>query len=351
MNDMVVNPFGAPAPATTESAGAAALANREAAEVQTAMIIARNFPRDPRKSMDKILTSCTRKSLAEKAQYQYARGGTDISGPSIKLAEEIARGWGNIRSGIIEVFRGEGFSEVCAYAWDLESGYFDEKRWTVKHWRDTRSGGYALKDERDIYELIANQGQRRKRACILAVVPGDVVEIAQQQCQKTLLQDFEVTPARIEEMLSMFAKFGVTKEHIETHVQRRVDAKTLTPALLARLGRIYNSLKDGMSEASDWFDIETAKKENGNSKSLADITGNQADAAPEKPVETAKPETSAEPESNAPVTHDEVKTMLDKAKTRDQLDEAADLIGALPAGPARDELKKRVVKRYKELDE
>jgi hypothetical protein len=50
----------------------------------------------------------------------------------------------------------------------LETGYYDERQFQVRHWRDRKQGGgYQLTDERDIYELIANFGQRRKRAVLL----------------------------------------------------------------------------------------------------------------------------------------------------------------------------------------
>ena len=41
-------------------------------------------------------------------------------------------------------------------------------------------------DPRDIYEMVANQGARRLRACILGIIPGDVVGASVEECQKTL---------------------------------------------------------------------------------------------------------------------------------------------------------------------
>lgn len=249
----VQNPFqSSPVVATPASASAAAVVQREVAEVQAAMTIAKKFPRDPIAAMDRILQSCARPSLAHAALYQYSRGGSDISGPSIRLAEELARQWGNIVCGVTELTRSAGVSECLAYAWDLETNFRDEKRFHVKHWRDTKQGGYALKDERDIYELIANQGSRRKRACLLAVIPGDVQEAAVQQCDVTLRTKADVTPERVKGMVEKFGEFGVTQPQIEKRIQRRIDA--ITPALMVQLGRIYNSLKDGMSAAADWFE-------------------------------------------------------------------------------------------------
>lgn len=346
MNTQVDNPFGNKTPAAAGGASAVALANREVAEVQSAMVIAKRFPRNPQESMDKIISACTRLSLAEKASYQYARGGNDISGPSIRLAEECARGWGNIIAGVAELSRGEGVSECMAYAWDLESGYRDEKRFHVRHWRDTRSGGYAITDERDIYEMVSNSGSRRKRACILAVIPGDVVEAAEKQCELTLRTKVEVTPERIDSMVEKFGKYGVTKDMIEKRIQRRLDAEIIPPAMLLNLGKIYNSLQDGMSSPSDWFDVTPQP---GSKTSLSEITGETPDPEPEERSNNDAPTTDADQaDDKIGFTAEEIGKMIDGAANKAKLDEAVDLIGALPQNQ-RKKLRERAVARYAEF--
>lgn len=301
----------APAKTVATGASASALAQREVGEVQAAMVIAKRFPRDQITSMERIIQACTRPSFAESAAYQYARGGTDITGPSIRLAEELARGWGNILSGVTELTRENGVSECLAYAWDLESNYRDEKRFHVRHWRDTKQGGYAVKDERDIYELIANMGARRKRACILSVIPSDVQEAAVAQCEQTLQTKIQVTPERIKGMLERFAEYGVTKDMIEERIQRRLEA--LTPALLVNLGKIYNSLQDGMSVARDWFTfpevpetptqraVRVAAKEQEHADRLGRLTGQDPgqEEAPPAEEDQAPPPTEDPPQEAA----------------------------------------------------
>ncbi len=252
--ERAANPFDTgPVVAAPTGAAAAALIQREVSEVQSAMVIAKRFPRDPKVAVDRIITECTRETLADAGLYEYARGGTQITGPSIRLAEVLARQWGNIVCGVVEMSRQGGYSECLSYAWDLETNFRDEKRFTVRHWRDTRAGGHALTDERDIYETIANQGARRKRACILAIIPGDVTEAAVHQCNVTLSTKVKIDAERIKKMLEGFAELGVTKELVEKRIQRRID--TITPPLFLNLGRIYNSIKDGMSGPGDWFEM------------------------------------------------------------------------------------------------
>ncbi len=250
-----INPYGAAKP---QGGSVAALQRREESEVFAMVMMAKQFERDPQKAMDRILNAFARPSLAEVSQYQFARGGTDITGPSIRAAEAIAQEWGNLDTGWKEISRGVGpnnvnFSEVMAYAVDLQSTTRKALTFIVPHWRDTKKGGYALKDERDIYELCANQAQRRLRACILALIPGDVVEHAMNQAAVTLKTSADVSPEAQKKLLAAFEAWGVSKEHIETRIQRRLD--TITPAQMVQMKRIYASLRDDMSRPSDWFEI------------------------------------------------------------------------------------------------
>lgn len=243
----------------SETAGARQSQSRELAETQAKYMMAQHFPRDVVANMDKILNAFTRPALAEKSQYQFARGGSDIVGPSIRAAEAIAQQWGNMEFGFREVSRGTGedgvpYSEVEAFATDLENRNRRPLQFIVKHWRDTKSGGYKLKDERDVYELIANQAQRRVRACIIAMIPGDVIDAAMQQAEVTLRTKADTSPEAMVKMVEAFAVFGVTREHIEKRIQRRLDA--IQPAQVVMLKRVYASLRDDMSSPGDWFDMD-----------------------------------------------------------------------------------------------
>jgi len=225
---------------------------RAVAEVQAGMMLAKMSPRDQISAMDRILNACQRPTLAESAIYTYSRGGNNISGPSIRLAEAMAQAWGNLSFGIRELEQSSGESTVQAYCWDMETNVRREMTFQVAHIRKTRTNTYKIEDPRDIYEHVANQGARRLRACILAVLPGDVTEAAVNQCDETMKAQADTSPASIQKMLDAFAQFGVTKEQIEKRIQRRVDA--IQPAQVVALRKIHNSLKDGMSNPADWFE-------------------------------------------------------------------------------------------------
>lgn len=251
-----LNPFTSEVVARPNGGGLSVQANtdsqRAIAEVQAAMMIARANPRDQIAAMDKILNACTRPTLAEKALYSYARGGTEITGPSIRLAEAIAQQWGNIQFGIRELEQRPDMSTVQAYAWDVETNTRREVTFQVQLVRNTKKGSYRLEDARDIYEMVANQGSRRVRACILAVIPGDVVEAAIGQCEATLKTKADTSPEAMKKMVEAFWEFGVSKEQIEKRIQRRIES--IQPAQVISLKKIYISLRDDMSKPGDWFE-------------------------------------------------------------------------------------------------
>ena len=260
-----------------------AKAQREVSEVQAMVVMAKQFPRNQIAATDRILNACTRKTLAETAVYSYPRGGQMVEGASIRLAEVLAQNWGNIDFGVREISQSNGESIVEAYAWDLETNTRKVQTFTVPHKRFTKSGPHVLTDPRDIYELVANNGARRLRACILQIIPSDVTEAALNQCQVTLATHADISPETIKKMLEKFAEFGVSAKAIEMRYQIRLDA--IRPAQFVELRKIYNSLKDGISKAEDWF---VASGKPANSSNLNDIII-QADAPaetqPEPPVE------------------------------------------------------------------
>lgn len=251
---------------------------REIAEVQAALVIAKRFPRNMIEATDRILQACTRPTLAEGALYSYSRGGQEITGPSIRLAEALAQAWGNTQFGIRELDQRNGESTVEAYAWDVETNTRQVKVFQVKHERHTRQGSKRLEDPRDVYELVANQGARRLRACILGVIPGDVIEAAVKQCEETLKTHADTSPEAQRKLLEAFAAFGVTKDQIEKRIQCRLDA--IRPAQIVQMKKVYASLRDGMSGPAEWFEMpEAAQAETGAASTLREKVAGKKSAA------------------------------------------------------------------------
>lgn len=259
MNDVIdtrqnENPFaGGRTLAGHVNAGTVAIeSERAVAEAQGKLVIAKRFPRDEAKAFNKVLEACSRHALAAVAMYSYPRGGQTVSGPSIRMAEELARCWGNLDYGIRELSRRERESEMEAYCWDMETNVISSQKFTVKHIRDRQQGAKELTDERDIYEITANMGGRRLRARILAILPPDLVDAAVSRCRSTMAGNSDQPLVdRIRRMGEAFAKMQITTDMIEKRLEHKLGETT--PDELADMMGIYQSIKDGMSGISDWF--------------------------------------------------------------------------------------------------
>ena len=252
MNSVQMQPVAA-------SAATAMSTTREAQEVQAAVFMAKRFPRDENMALARIAKSCQRRGLAEKAIYSYPKGGQNVTGPSIRLAEAISQSWGNIQSGVVELEQRPGESVCMSYCWDLETNTRDTKIFTVSHSIQTKKGSKMLTDPREIYEHVANQGARRKRACILAVIPKDVVDSAMEACQKTLASgQKEPLIDRLRKMVNVFqAELSVPLECIEKYMGYKLDS--FTEMDMNTLRGVYTAIKDGASKREDYFDLPKAQ--------------------------------------------------------------------------------------------
>ena len=168
-NQQLTGVYGSMAPAVA----------REVAQIQGQIMMAKAYPRNMDVVIAKVESACSRKTLAEHALYTYARGGTDISGPTIRLMEAVASAYGNIKAGYEVVESDSEKSRIRAYAYDMETNTVIERNFDVEHIRYTKDAGRKrLVDPRDIYEKIANDSARRVRACLQQIIPGDIVDYA-----------------------------------------------------------------------------------------------------------------------------------------------------------------------------
>ena len=217
---------------------------KEVAEVHARLLAAKRFPRDENRVELSIRRLCSRIKFAEQARYSFPRGGDIITGETIRFAEGLAMAYGNIDFGYRELSRGAGHYEVEAFACDLEANTRVSRVFTVKHSRDTKFGVKDVKDERDKYEVVAAAAQRRVRACILALIPGDTIDRALEICRKTEQKgDGRPFADRVREMVVAFDEVGVSVAMLEERLGHALGE--LSQEELLDLRPIYNSLKQG----------------------------------------------------------------------------------------------------------
>ena len=278
-----VNPFLRQADDRLSPGAVAIESERAIAEAQGRLVIAKRFPRDRAMAWAAIMEECKRPGLAEEALYRFPRGAQFVEGASIRLAEVLARCWGNVDFGLRELSRRGAESEMEAYAWDLETNTRSVQQFTVRHIRDTRGGGKVLTDERDIYEIGANMGARRMRARILAIIPGDVVDDAIAQCRRTLEGgNGEPLADRVKAMISAFTTMGIAAQRIEDRLGHSLSA--ITASELVDLKGAYKAIRDGMVKADDAFPTSADEKSKGSAMgSLQDLLA-KAKGDGEKPT-------------------------------------------------------------------
>ena len=338
MSNDLTTEYGFSAPAVVESSRdlIAVEQSRAQHEVQAAFVIAQRFPRDEAAAFSRIMKSCDRPFLAEQAMYAYPKGGKVINGPSIRLAEVLLQNWQNCEAGIKELSQSNGVSVAEAFAIDYQTNTRISKTFHVPHTIGTKSGPKKLTDPRDIYELVANQGARRMRACILSIIPGDIAEAAVERSKQTLVKGKEPIADRIRKLVMAFDEVGVKVEHIEKRLGHKLDATI--PEEIVTLGSIFKSIRDGMAGREDFFDFGKNQPSAVAAERLDSLINPPKKAEKEPEVINQKTgEISAA--SGAPAfSFDDIKKNLNSAKNIDDLNTAADLISSVEEGVLRDEL-------------
>ncbi len=269
--------------------------------IQASLTVAAARPRNEQRAIAQIQTSCQRVRLAESAVYTYAKGGQDITGPSISLVVQVALAWGNLDWGYRELSRGHGESTVEAYAWDQQTNARYSRQFIVPHRIRARGGQRQLRED-ELADWIANQAQRRVRTCLENVIPRDVIEEAVDECARTLKANIDLDPEKIMQMVERFAELGVTQDQIVAKLQRSVDA--IQPAQYLAMRRIYVAIKDGLQTVEQAFPMAEAASEPKPSQGEKLIA--KAKAKPKKKPAKAKPkaEPKAEPDADV-LTPDE----------------------------------------------
>lgn len=229
-------------------------ASRAVAEVHAAILVAQQCPRNVQQAIAEMRASCQQTALAERAFYRFPRSGQTVSGPSVHLARELARCWGNVQYGLAELRRDDehGQSEMQAFAWDVQTNSRNASIFIVPHKRDKRGGPERLTDMRDIYENNANNGARRVREAIFAILPPWFVEEAKDICSKTLTEGGGKPLAqRIADAVKRFEELGITSEQMEQKLGR--PNARWTEHDVAQLVVVYKSLQRGEVTAEDEF--------------------------------------------------------------------------------------------------
>lgn len=283
--------------ATTNNAVVAA----EVAKVQAMCVMAYQNPRRLLNVENKINAMCESPYLATLAEYEYTRGGTRITGPTVKLISAISQAYGNITSGWQEVARSKEKSKVIAWAWDVENNFKYDLEFEVPLYRESKGGRTLLTSDRDIYEHIANFAARRRRACMEQVIPRYLVDMAIEKCHETLETKVDVK-AELKKCVNYLKSYhNVELEELEEKLGMKYEA--FSSVQYTTIRKWTASLKDGIVKKEDLFPSKENKK-----KTIIEVQKQQqAETGTIQSAPSTNPETGEVnvPNESAPAPNDE----------------------------------------------
>lgn len=217
--------------------------SRAIAEVQAAVVVAQQKPRDVDAARRRMLQACSSLPLAQKAFYSVPNRG---QGPSVHLARELAQCWGNIQHDMVELRRDDaaGESEMQAAAWDVEHNTRSSRSFISPHVRMKGRQRQALTDVNDIVNQNNNAASRAQREVIFTILPVWFVEEAKAACEATLQRgDGEPLDARIAKAIDAFGRDGISPEMLGGRIGRsrdRWDEQDVADLLV-----LFQSLRSG----------------------------------------------------------------------------------------------------------
>ncbi len=276
-------------------------------EIDIAIRTARAFPRQPAVVKSKMMSyACLDEDTASSCFYSLPRGGKNIQGPSVRLAEIAVSCYQNLRVGtrIIEtVTTGDNPHVVVqSVAFDLENNVsvtIEKRRRIVG--KKMAGGGHYPPSEDDI-NLASNAASAIAfRDATWKIVPFALVKPVYEQCRKVAVGDAKSLVDRRGKCLETFAKMGVSQERVLVRLdKKKVEEITLDD--IETLIGIHTTIKEGEEAIEAIFPILTgtaAKSTAPTPPAPVKTAATPPAAASSKSAETPKAETAA---PSTPVT-------------------------------------------------
>lgn len=277
---------------------------RAIAEVQAAVVVAQQVPRDQERALAEMRDSCKLMSLAERAFYTVPSRGTNQ--PSVHLMRELARIWGNVQYGVHELRRDDakGESEVLAFAWDVQANTRTSRVFQQPHARMAGGQRVKLTDLGDIYLSNQNTGARAVRECIGNVLPRWFVEEAQTICRNTL-EHGEGVPLheRRQNMVNAYREIGIKLDQIEAKLGRKFGQWNASD--IAQMGILYTSItRDGLDKDEEFPPARITAADIKKDRETDPPAAEPAAAGPDEGSEATAADTGQRPEPEVTETPD-----------------------------------------------
>ena len=333
----VVQSFGAVSLERSAELAAIAVAAASKAEVEASYVMAMKRPRNEEDARVKIVTTCGNPFFARKAIYKKPVGGGEfVEGPSIRLAEEMLRAWGNVKTLQTAIYEDDARRIVKVTVIDLETNISYSKEISITKTVERKSAkgrdvvGERINsyDQRIFIVKATDDELLNKEAALvsktirnngLRMIPQHIIDEACLRVRKTIAAGVKEDPSRARnELLNEFARFGITPSHIEKHIGHAV--AQLTDSEIVELQSALNAIAD---EQTTWAEYSGEKKEGraepdtGSLDSLSAAQSQQASPVgdplkeTEKQVETTGDVDTATPGQAHALQHYHVNKVID----------------------------------------
>lgn len=290
---------------------AASMAAKSKASVEARYVVAMRNPRSWMQMRTKLLEACKRPGFAAGALWKKPIGDKTLTGPSIRMAEEMARCAGNLLIETTVVHDGEDRQVVCVTVTDLEANLAYplemslEK--TVERQKITdraegsvisvRTNSYGKK----VYTVRATEDEMAvKRAAwasklirvnVLRIVPGDIQEEAIAMVKATINDEDRKDPqAAAKRVADAYIEIGVEPLQLEEYLGHPLSR--ITELELADLRAIYTALQEKESTWGEIMDLRAQHQ--ANAKGPATATATVADVTKPEPGTTRTGKLAAE---------------------------------------------------------
>lgn len=191
---------------TTSAAGAIVRS-----EVESQIDAAHKYRRSVTRFLDEAKSLATiNEETAASCIYSLPRGGKQITGPSIRMAEICASAYGNLQVGARVLDAEEREIAAQGAAWDMEKNL----RCTIEvRRRITRRDGSRYDD--DMITITGNAAASiALRNAIFRVIPRAYIDQIYNEAVKTAVGDAKSLAARRLRVLELFEKLGVSRERV-----------------------------------------------------------------------------------------------------------------------------------------
>lgn len=221
----------------------------QASDVLAQLDAAHRYPRSLGRFLAdaKAMATLTRET-AQACIYTVPRGGKQLTGPSIRLAETCVSAWGNTQFGARVVDVGDEFLTAEGVCWDMQTNVRVtlqvQRRITDKHGRRFNEDMIGVAGAAACSIALRN--------AIFRVVPRAYVNAVYDHARKVAVGDAKTLEARRADLFDRLTKLGVTQERILARIGKSSVADVGLDEMEILIG-IGTAIKEGDATIDDAF--------------------------------------------------------------------------------------------------